>query len=188
MSRSPALILITAAMLAGCGTDRTTSPGGGTPITTPTTPPSTQTMRGTVIDNSTRGAAAAFWLQLDDGTQIGLVGGGATPLASVIGAQVEVVGVTPTDLITSDPLIEVQSFLVFSVAGADVSDGVVQFIDDVYSLKLTRGGYREIDSPPADLAGYVGDRIWLTMGDDGSPLTFGVIQAQTSLAPSRLRR
>jgi hypothetical protein len=185
MKRVHALLMIAAAVLAGCdNADRTTSPGGR-PAITPTTP-STQTLRGTVIENANRGSAA-FLLQLDDGTQIGLVGGAAMPLASVIGAQIEVVGATPTDLDTSEALLEVQSFLVFTVAGADVSDGVVQFIDDVYSLKLTRGGYREIADPPAGLADYVGDRIWLTMGDDGSPLTFGVIRGLDASA-SRNRR
>jgi hypothetical protein len=187
MNRLPALSLIAAALLAGCDSaDRTMSPGRATPYTP--TAPATQTLRGMVVENQTGGVYPAFLLQLDDGTQIGLVGGGATPLASVIGAQVEVVGAAPTDLITSDALFEVQSFLVFAVAGADVSDGVIQLIDDVYSLKLTRGGYREIADPPADLANYVGDRIWLTMGDDGSPLTFGVIQAQGALQVARLRR
>jgi hypothetical protein len=175
MKRSHFFFVIAAAVLGGCSSaDQTTSPVIG-PSVTPPSRPAAQTLRGTVVSTPTQEILPQLSLRIDDGTLIGLIGPEAAALVSVVGADVEVVGTTPTDLLINQGLVEVERFVVLSVGGSNVSDGVLELIDGAYSLDLTTGGRRELADPPTDLADHVGERIWLTMADDGSPLTYGVI-------------
>ena len=177
MKRSYSLVLIAAAILSGCNkADRVTSPEttGFTPIPRA----ATQTLRGTVIQNPTQEILPQLALKLDDGSEVGLVGQGAAALASVLGAQVEVSGSAPTDFVIAEAAIDVDRFVVLSVGGTDVSDGTLTYVaDGVYALNLTSGGTRQIIDPAGALAEYVGDRLWLALADDGSPMKFGIIQS-----------
>jgi hypothetical protein len=177
MKRFHALLMIAAAMLAGCDkTDRTSS-GSITGITPHPAAPAEQTLRGIVVPNAAQEIEPRLALKLDDGTLIGLMGGAAAPLASVVGAQVEITGTAPNDLIADATLIEVDRFKVLSVGGTMVSDGTLVLIDGAYSLHLIGGGSRDVPDPPEGLTDHVGERVWLSVADDGSPLFYGVIRA-----------
>jgi hypothetical protein len=167
-----ASMMVAATMLAGCRDDRDT--------TAPTTrlispgPAAHQTLVGTVEDSEQR-LYPRFVLRMDDGTSIGLDGTAALPLASVIGAQVQVDGA-----FDGDSAFEIDRFVVLAVGGTPVLDGVLEADDDgAYMLRLTTGGDRMIIDPPADLIAHIGERVWLTqMQDDGSgAIAFGVIRA-----------
>jgi hypothetical protein len=186
MQRSSSFLAIAAAVLVGCSSaDQTTAPVLGPGITPPSRP-AAQTLRGTVVSTPTQEILPQLSIRIDDGTLVGLIGPEAAPLVSVIGAEVEVVGNTPTDLLVSQALVEVERFVVLSVSGADVSDGILELIDGAYSLDLVTGGRRQLADPPTDLADHVGERIWLSKADDGSPLTYGVITS--SMAATRAPR
>jgi hypothetical protein len=176
MKCSYGLIVIAATVLAGCNSADQVTPLTAVGTVKPDRP-STQMLRGTVTANATRETQSPFALELDDGTTVGLIGSEAMLLSSVIGAQVEVVGNTPTDLIDGIDLVEVQRFTVLSVDGDQVNDGILELIDGNYSLQLMGGGHRDLPDAPAALTDHVGERIWLTMGTDGADLRFGVIRS-----------
>ena len=188
MKRSSAVFAIAAVVLVGCNRgDQPTSPVFG-PGTIPATRPATQTLRGTVVANATQKILPQFSLQIDDGTLIGLIGTETASLVSVVGAEVEVVGSTPNDILLDQALVDVQRFVVLSVQGSQVSDGILELIDGAYSLDLTTGGRRELADLPTDLTDHIGERIWLTMADDGSPLIYGVISPTVDMSRAPKRR
>ena len=171
MKRRHAVLGLAAALLTGCSDVQT--PVG--PVRTEGTQPVTtaQTLHGTVILDPAHRVQPALGLLLDDGTVIGLDGQEAQALASVIGATVEVQAAP-----SGDSIVDVQRFIVLTVDGKDVSDGILQLTDDgTYSLQLTAGGTRAVVNPPDALAAHVGERVWLTQDDGSGPQAFGVIQA-----------
>jgi hypothetical protein len=179
MKRShSSLIVIAAALLVGCNAaDRATSPDYSSGITPPPGP-TTQMLQGTVVANPTSGGYPMFSIRLADGGVVGLLGDAAMPLASVIGAEVEVFGTAPTDLVTTASLLQVERFQVLSVNGSSAIDGVLEGADGVYWLHAVGGGRRQvIGRLPDGLTDHVGERVWLTVGSDGSGMAFGVIRA-----------
>lgn len=168
MKQSHAAFMIAAAMLVGCNDAQTPT----TPLVSASSGPVAQTLRGTVMRDPENRVLPSLVLRLEDGTLIGLSGPEAMPLASVLGADVEVVGT-----VEGESIIEVQRFVVRMVDGSDVSDGVLELTDDGYSLRLTLGGLRSVIDPPAELAAHVGERMWLIESDGGIPTAFGVIRS-----------
>jgi hypothetical protein len=170
MKRSHIVCVLAAVVLAGCSDARPlpSSPTfGGQPAAA-----TTETIRGTVVLNPFQEILPMLDLRLDDGTFVGLTGTESQALASVIGADVEIVGTSATEA-----MVEVRSFLVLRVNGTDVNDGVLEINEDGYALRLTTGGIRMVNDPPAELILHVGERVWLDQPDDGPPRAFGVIHS-----------
>jgi hypothetical protein len=164
-------LMLAAAILIGCGDAQTTTAPTISPGTPTVTGPST--LNGTVVANQSQELLPALELRLADGSLIGLTGSGSLALASVVGAQVQISG-----LEYGDSMVDVQRFLVLSVGGQDVSDGILMVSDDgSYSLHLTSGGSRVVTDPPAELTAYLGERVWLVEADGAAPEAFGVIHA-----------
>ncbi len=163
-------VFVLAAILAGCGDSQSsTAPAvsAGPPISS-----ASQTLRGTVILDPTHRVLPALDLLLPDGGLIGLDGDAALPLASVIGAEVEVVATA-----SGDSMVEVQRFVVVSVDGQSVSDGILELNEDgAYTIRLTSGGTRDVVDPPEGLIEHVGERVWLAAEDGATPQAFGVIR------------
>jgi len=173
MKRSHAVFVLAAAMLIGCSdAEKSTAPSF---IPATSTPTSSVTLRGTVILNPNQAINPMFDLRLDDGTLIGLAGADALALNSVVGANIEVVG-----LEIGDSTVEVQQFLVTAVGGRDVADGILERTESgTYALRLTSGGTLDIANPSDDLIAHVGERIWMAADDGGAAQSFGVIQVST---------
>jgi hypothetical protein len=172
MKRTHGLFVIAAALVVGCRDAQT--PSDPTPRARSIASPN-QTLQGTVIANTEQKIYPALLLQLADGTTIGLDGNEARPLASVLGAQVQVDG-----QMDGDQAFVVSRFVVLAVGGSPVVDGVLESIaDGVYSLLLTGGGARTFVDATPELAEHLGERVWLILSEDdgGTPTAFGVIKA-----------
>lgn len=99
-----------------------------------------------------------------------LSGDSARALRSVSGAQVWIRGAAQSP---SGPF-EVHEFVVRSVNGAPVDDGMVQRGGAGLEL-LTRSGQRRPLGP--DLERALGARVWITRPEQGRAPSFGVIRA-----------
>jgi hypothetical protein len=156
------------------------------PLTsTPSTPlaPSLLSLSGTVHRSGNK--INEFILATDDGQEIPLSGGTASMLARVENDGVEVRGGW-----NGDGAFEVADFLVETVDGTAVVDGLlVAVYDNVvdtdatgpsgYAILPTRGGPTiALTDPSADLLAHLGSRIWVAGIGDGAPMTFGVISEQ----------
>jgi hypothetical protein len=126
-----------------------------------------------------------FILATDDGQEIPLSGGTASMMASVENAGVEVRGAW-----SGDGAFEVADFLVRTVDGAPVLDGVLiavyerpvdkESIEPIgYAILPTRGGLTiALTDPSADLLAHLGQRLWVAGVGEGAPTAFGVISEQ----------
>lgn len=171
MKCSHAVFVLAAAMLIGCSDAQTPTVPVNTGVAAQ--PTAMRQLTGTVIADPTHRVNPAFDLLLDDGTMIGLNGEQAQSLGSVVGATVEIKATQ-----SGDAMLEVQQFLVLSIGGRDVSDGILELTEDgTYSLRLTVGGALTIVDPPDDLTQYVGQRLWIQTTDNGQPQAFGVIHS-----------
>ena len=64
-------------------------------------------------------------------------------------------------------------------------DGTLEFDGDAYTLRLRNGSVRYLVEPPALLAGWVGNRVWIAvMAADEAPIDFGLI-CSSGNAPRR---
>ena len=118
--------------------------------------PRLATVAGTVMTNSAGYKGTALMLRLDDGSTIGLTGDQAAAMYSVVDAQVEVDG-----QIDGTSMMLVQRFIVTSVGGQPVLDGVLDLTPDGFILRLTRGGDRGVMGASDDLQQIIGDRLCL---------------------------
>jgi hypothetical protein len=171
--------LIGVACLAACGNDIPTQPSAFAPAA-----PATETvLYGRLIASDTRDVQLK--LVAEDGSTIGLGGDQTAWLASVIDADVEVRGV----MASYNEMI-VERFLVRAVQGRQASDGVLEEDGDAgYALRLTESGDRvELADAPEELKALVGQRIWITGSDEGSPPTFGAIVDASRLIEQRRAR
>ena len=158
------LILISAALaMVACADEHgITGTAGGN--TAPTAPAATRAMIGFVeLDGG------AIALRVDQ-TRIPLAGMDAEPLRNLGGAEVEVRG--------SDDVVgafNVIAFTVLSVDGRAAADGILQLVDDGYTLRLNDGSYRAVIDPPEELKALVSHRVWVAGPPDASPEAFGLI-------------
>jgi len=122
-------------------------------------------------------------LSTSDGQDIALNGANADMLTSLENAGVEVRGSWD-----SDGAFAVADFLVETVDGAAVVDGVLLAIyaapienADVigYAIRPTRGGPTiALSEPSTDMLAYLGERIWVAGTDEGVATSFGLISKQ----------
>lgn len=101
------------------------------------------------------------------GTARMLLGDSAQPLRSVAGAAVLVIGVP------DDDGFRVTGFVVRSVSGMPVDDGVVTRGASGLELVMRDGARRPL---PAPLEPYAGQRVWVTRPEAGRAPSFGVIR------------
>lgn len=164
-------IAIAAAVLVGCSDTPSPTQVALSPATSS---PRLVTVSGTVTVNSAGYKGAALMLQQDDGSTIGLTGDQAAAMYSIVNDQVEVDG-----QIDETSMMLVQRFIVTSVGGQPVIDGVLDLTPDGFILRLTRGGDVGVMGPSDDLQQHIGDRVWLAGPDDAPPTAFGVITTAT---------
>lgn len=160
------ILAASALVLAGCNTnsDSTlTAPAG---VTAPPAP-ALQRIRGTVVLEHRFGAPS---LQ----TELGLItmqGFVANAMASVDGADVEVYG-------TFDGAsgLMVASFEVVGMHGRPALDGYLDVDEnEIYSIRLANNEVVTVDNPPDAFRVYLGQRIWIVLATDDSPIEFGAI-------------
>jgi hypothetical protein len=90
-------------------------------------------------------------------------------LSRLGGAEVSIYGIAHTDRF------DVSQFVVRSVDGARVADGVLIRDGTRYSLR-TRTGDLPLGNPPSAFEGLVGARLWVGGPIDTGPNVYGVIQ------------
>jgi hypothetical protein len=117
-----------------------------------------------------------------DGQDILLVSDGG-PLPRVENAGVDVRGRW-----NADGTFDVANFVVRSIDGEPVLDGVLialyapTIIDTEpgelmgFALRLTDGPVVPLMDPPSELRAHVGERVWVLSPTDGPPTAFGIIQ------------
>jgi hypothetical protein len=183
MSTKRWIPLIAAAWLAaGTACSDSLAPADHAAVTAPDQPaPALISMIGIV--HLTTDLRNSVMLSTDDGRQIVLIGAALASVAQVDSAEVEVRGA-----LTADGALEVNDFVVRSVAGAAAMDGIlIARYDDSgqdliggtplgYGLQLTRGGTIALTDPPADLVAHLGERVWVTGDPTAAPTAFGFIQ------------
>ena len=184
MSRSRFLpILFGAGLVAAAACSDATAPSTSSTPSTPL-PPALISLSGSVHLSGTK--LDPVFLSTSDGQEILLAGANAAMLTSVENAGVEVRGGWG-----ADGAFLVADFLVETVAGAPVVDGIlVAMYDNVvvdtdatepvgYAILPTRGGPTiALTDPSADLLAHLGSRIWVAGIGDGAPMAFGVISEQ----------
>ena len=162
-------LLAFASVVALCACGGSAPAPTGLAGTSPAAPALTE-LSGTVVLSLTDLAPVS--LQTQDGL-IPLEGDGAVPMASVIGADVQVRGSWD-----ANPALVVESFLVVAVKGLPAFDGIVESKSDGYALRLGDGTDHTLADAPADLIAYVGYRVWVTDSPDASTIQFGVIRGR----------
>ena len=154
-----------AAALCACNDNHTPAPTAAAAL--PAAPPQQTELAGTVVLSGMD--MAPIYLRTSDGLTP-LEGSVALPMASVIGAVVNVNGTWDTN-----SALIVTSFVVVGVQGLPAFDGVVEAMPGGYALRLADGTDHMLDDAPAALLACVGARVWLTVAPDAS-IAFGVIQ------------
>ena len=135
-----------------------------------------------MIPNTTDLSGALLALRIEDGTEIALTGDQTGLLATLVGDGVEASG-TLDDVGT----LTVQRFVLLTVGGESVKDGVLEMTEDGFVLDLTTGGFRGVVDPPTELQQHVGDRVWIAGPDGEAPTAFGVIRALTGASRTKRR-
>lgn len=132
--------------------------------------PSTITGTVTIV-----GADPATFLSLrqnDGSAAVTLSGTGAQPLRSVDGAVVRVEGRR------YDTNFVVERFVVLSVNGEPVHDGILVRSGDELALDLSSGGRVQLVNPGPELYALVGSRVWMSRSVPGRAYSFGEISAR----------
>jgi hypothetical protein len=164
MLRTRLLALVSLVIAVGCERSTTAPIRTDAPVVT---------KPATATPTQWRGVVEAFrggpMLRLADGSEYQLAGTQSTLLLPLDGADVAVDGAF------DQGGINVESFLVLTVGGTAVVDGVLVHSEGGYAMRLTAdGSMRPIDTASDELAQHVGDRIWLQTDRDGFTI-FGVI-------------
>jgi len=135
--------------------------------TLPTAPSRTE-LAGIVVRSGTD--ISPVYLQMPDAL-VPLQGGAASPMTSVIGAEVQVRGTWD-----GNAALIVESFTVTAVNGLPAIDGILEAMTDCYALRLVDGSVHRLTAAPAELQAHVGARVWVTESADATEVAFGVIQ------------
>ena len=107
---------------------------------------------------------------LQSGDRLIPLAGGQTDLfVNLIGAEVLVEGVIDP----SDGALVIRSFLVLTVDGFPVLDGVLHEYDDGFYIEAIQ--MTPLPEIPEELARHVGKRVWLTIMNDEC-INFGVLE------------
>lgn len=167
MRYSQLSFVIAAAAVVGCSDSSSPTQIERAPTATPSR---TATLFGTVIPNTTDRSGALLALRVEDGTEIALTGDQAGTMSTLIGDGVEVSGV-----LDDVGQLTVQRFVLLTVGGESVMDGVLDLTEDGFTLHLTAGGHRIVIDPPEELQQLVGNRVWIAGPDGATPTAFGVI-------------
>jgi hypothetical protein len=143
-------------------------------------------MAGSVVVNR-QDENVAIFLSTGGRELIPLIGDEAVRLAGLDGAEITVHGTWSSGISDTfdDPGRDPQSstsaflvdrFLVVEVNGHAALDGTLVTVEGAYALQLSDGSYHRLADPPAEMIAHVGERLWVTGGEQDLPLEFGVIQ------------
>lgn len=158
-----------ASVLACSDSEGPTAPGTRSPPTRDAPPPALATITGRVIVGGSTESRTVD-IRTEDGTLVRLAGVLAARLATVDGADVVVRGTWD-----ANPGLVVQDFEVTGMHGRPALDGILELTTGGYALRLANGELCPVTGLSADVAEYVGARLWVIGSDDDPPAMFGVI-------------
>lgn len=160
-------LTLTALLIVGCN-----EPLAVESRVSPPLPPSPETGNGEVVRlGIVDQLDQELWLVNGEESTY-LVGAGAAPLASIVGAEVEVRGTFDA----ADGLV-VSMFLVRGMKGMPAADGYLEEDHGSYLLVRVDGSIVEVLDPPLELRENLGKRVWIAGPEGHPPVSFGVIAA-----------
>ncbi|MBC7788590.1 MAG: hypothetical protein H7Z74_01480 [Anaerolineae bacterium] len=139
------------------------------------------TVSGTVKLLGAASSAQLTLIPVGGGGSIALTGQSVAALERTNGAEIWVSGKMSTG--PGRPLaarrMDVERFVVRSVDGAPVTDGVLVAQGDAIILVASDGKRHQLVTPPQALRSNVGARVWIAGPIDREPSSFGIIKPKS---------